>query len=60
MIPQDPAMLLSYVNTWCRDNGGDFGEFLRSHALSAAEGEAIKGRLQTIGYRLDEEQRRFV
>ena len=60
MIPQDPAMLLSVVNTWCRDSGGDFQEFLKTHALSPAEGEDIQKKLAAIGYRWDDGQRRFV
>ncbi len=60
MIPQDPAMLLSYVNTWMRDQACDFEEFLGSHALSAEDGAALCDRLAAIGYHLDEEKRRFV
>ncbi len=60
MIPQDPAMLLSFVNTWCRDNGGDFEAFLKSHALSCQDGESITQKLAAIDYRWDEKQGRFV
>lgn len=59
MIPKDPVILLSYVNTWCRDHDADFGEFLKSHALPEEEGAALRAKLEAIGYHLEEDGRRF-
>ncbi len=59
MIPQDPAMLLSYANTWMRDHEGGFDEFVKSHTLTKEQGAAITEKLEAIGYRLDESGRRF-
>lgn len=59
MIPQDPAMLLSYVNTWMRDHEEGFDEFSKSHDLTEEQIAAIVAGLEEIGYRLDASGRRF-
>ncbi|MCR4762328.1 MAG: DUF4250 domain-containing protein [Lachnospiraceae bacterium] len=60
MIPNDPMLLLSYVNTWLRDHDGGYEEFVKSHALSEEQGAAVKDKLLSVDYRWDEEQQRFV
>ena len=60
MIPKDPVILLSYVNTWLRDHEGDFDEFIKSHALSGEQGAELIAKLEAIGYRLDDTKRKFV
>lgn len=50
MIPKDPVMLLSYVNTQLRDRYGSLRELCR--ALDMQE-EEICEKLQTVGYVYD-------
>ncbi len=57
MIPKDPVMLLSYVNTQLRDNYSSLNDLAAS--IGIAENE-ITGKLEAIGYRYDPEQNRFV
>ena len=47
MIPKDPVMLLSYVNTQLRDTYGSLIELCR--ALDVQE-EELCGKLKSIGY----------
>lgn len=56
MIPEDPAILLSYVNTRLRDEYADLEE------LSAALGvptEELDARLRAAGFTYDETQNRY-
>ena len=55
-IPNDPAILLSFVNTQLRDNYPSFVEFCKSNDLDA---QAIAEKLAAIGYTYDETQNRF-
>ena len=57
MIPKDPVMLLSYVNTQLRDNYSTLEDFAASNGLSAEE---ITEKLASIGYAYDAAQNRFV
>ena len=57
MIPKDPFMLLSYVNTQLRDHYSTLEDFAASNGLSAEE---ITEKLNAAGYRYDAEQNRFV
>ena len=57
MIPKDPVMLLSYVNTQLRDNYSSLNDLAAS--IGIAENEII-GKLEAIGYRYDPEQNSFV
>ena len=60
MIPTDPVMLLSFVNTWMRDEGEDYEGFLKAHGLSEEEGrQRILDVLAAIDYHLDETKKRF-
>ena len=53
MLPHDPIMLLSYVNTQLRDRDASLDAFCdREQALCAA--------LAEIGYEYSREQNRFV
>ncbi len=57
MLPRDPAILLSVVNTKLRDEYGSFAE------LCAAEGvepEGITAALAALGYAYDAAQNRFL
>ena len=55
-IPNDPAILLSYINTQLRDFYPSLEEFCRSNDLDA---QAITDKLAAIGYAYDEAQNRF-
>ncbi len=57
MLPQDPAILLSYVNTKLRD------QYASLDALCEdldADPEEIVRKLNALHYRYDPEQNRFV
>lgn len=56
-LPQDPIMLLSYVNTQLRDNYSSLDELCVSLAADKAE---ITAKLQGINYEYDEEKNAFV
>lgn len=56
MLPQDPFILFSYVNTQLRDN------FPSLEALCGDAGvtvEDVVSRLEKAGFRYDPEQRQF-
>lgn len=55
-IPNDPTILLSYVNTQLRDFYSSFEDFCIACDLDAA---AIAAKLQRIGYTYDPVQNRF-
>lgn len=57
MLPQDPIILLSYVNTKLRD------EYDSLDALCDdldADREELVSRLETVGYTYDEDKNRFL
>lgn len=56
-IPNDPMMLLSYINTQLRDNYSSFEELCKSMSI---DGEKIKAKLSAIDYKYDEKLNRFV
>ncbi len=56
-LPQDPVMLLSYVNTQLRDNYSSLDELCASLAVDKAE---ITAKLRGINYEYDEEKNAFV
>ena len=56
-IPNDPVMLLSFVNTQLRDNYPTLGELAAAYGVNA---EDIKAKLGNIDYTYDEESNRFV
>jgi hypothetical protein len=55
-LPQDPAILLSYVNTQLRDFYGSFQDFCDDRGIVGRE---IEEKLAAIGYRYSEEHNRF-
>ena len=57
MIPKDPVMLLSYVNTQLRDYYDSLDDFLKDKELSR-EGQIKK--LASIDYQYDAELNQFV
>ena len=52
-LPNDPAMLLSFVNTQLRDNYASFSELV---AAFYADADAITEKLKMIDYEYDETQ----
>ena len=57
MIPKDPVMLLSYVNTQLRDYYDSLDDFLKDNELS---GEGLIKKLASIDYKYDAELNQFV
>ena len=57
MLPNDPVILLSYVNTKLRDFYPSLEEFA---AAENVDPEEIVKKLESIGYSYDEEKNRFV
>ena len=55
MLPQDPIILLSYVNTKLRDEYSSLDELCA--ALDADKEELVR-KLETVGYTYDEEKNR--
>lgn len=56
MLPNDPAILLSYVNTRLRDCCPSLEDFCAQHDISPAE---LTCRLEAIGYYYDREHNCF-
>ena len=57
MLPQDPIILLRYVNTKLRDEYSSLDELCA--ALDADKEELVR-KLETVGYTYDEEKNRFL
>ena len=57
MLPKDPMILLSYVNTKLRDEYADLEAMCEDLEL---DWEAIEAQLSPLGYRYDAEQNRFL
>lgn len=57
MIPSDPVVLLSYVNTQLRDFYPSLTEFCEEQQISEEE---IKGKLLDIDYTYDETLNKFI
>lgn len=56
-IPNDPVMLLSFINTQLRDNYSDFSDLCSALDISADE---ISAKLAAIDYHYDEVRHQFV
>ena len=56
MIPKDPVMLLSYVNTQLRDNYDSLEEFCNAQDT---ECETLTAALEAIGYRYEKSLNQF-
>ena len=57
MLPNDPVMLLSYVNTQLRDRAEDLDSFCKTENADKA---ALCRKLADIGYGYDAVQNRFL
>ena len=57
MLPKDPFMLLSYVNTQLRDNYPSLDELCSS---LDEDKEEILNKLNKAGYAYDEDRNRFI
>ena len=57
MLPQDPVILLSYVNTKLRDRDHTLENFC---SFEAVEPSALCERLAEIGYTYDSNRGQFV
>lgn len=57
MIPKDPFMLLSYVNTQLRDNYKSLADLCSSLGLDSSE---IEDKLKSAGYVYMEQGNKFI
>ena len=56
-IPNDPIILMSYLNTQLRDNYPSLEELCKSMCLDEAE---IRAKLETVGFVYQPERNQFV
>lgn len=56
MLPKDPMILLSYVNTHLRDDYANLDALCEDLDVSRAE---LEEKLQAVGFTYDESQNRF-
>ena len=56
-LPNDPIMLMSYLNTQLRDNYPSLEELCKSMCLDEAE---IMAKLETVGFVYQPERNQFV
>lgn len=56
-MPNDPVMLLSFVNTQLRDNYDSLEELAASYGVDSA---VIVSKLEAINYTYDRQSNRFV
>ena len=59
MLPHDPIILLSYVNTQLRDNYSSLDKLAEGLDMSEEEVKEMVGKLEGIGYKYDEEVNQF-
>ncbi len=59
MLPQDPIILLSYVNTQLRDNYESLDKLAEGLDLSGDEVKEMVEKLEGVGYKYDEEVNQF-
>lgn len=57
MVPKDPVMLLSYLNTFLRDKYPSFLALCEDQQLDAQE---IVSKLAAIDYTYDQEKNQFI
>ena len=60
MLPQDPVILLSYMNTQLRDNYSSLESLAEGLDISAGELEEAVVRLKEMGYVYDAALNKFV
>lgn len=56
-LPNDPAMLLSFVNTQLRDNYADLAELAGAYMTDA---DTLEKKLASINYKYDRKQNQFI
>ena len=56
MLPKDPIMFLSYVNTQLRDNYSNIDDFCSAFYITKEE---VFTKLESINYFYDEESNQF-
>ncbi len=56
-IPNDPVILLSYINTQLRDFYPSLDELCKSMGLKAQD---LSDKLDTIGYQYDKDRNQFI
>ena len=56
-LPQDPIILLSYINTQLRDRYSSLSELCDDMQIDPA---ALQDKLMQVGYVYSEEQNRFL
>lgn len=56
-LPQDPIMLLSYVNTQLRDNYSSLDDFCASMDVDRVR---LEKKLRAVNYEYDENRNAFV
>ena len=59
MIPQDPVMLLSFVNMKLRDNYSNLEDLAEGLDISKDELNNIINKLESIDYRYDKDKNQF-
>ncbi len=59
MLPQDPVILLSYLNTQLRDNFSSLDALIEGLDLSEEEALAMVKSLEAIDYRYDKRSNQF-
>ena len=57
MLPQDPIILLSYVNTKLRDRDDNLAAFCRHEDADEAD---LRAKLAAVGYEYDVKRNQFV
>ncbi len=56
-IPNDPVILLSYLNTQLRDNYSSLAEFCKANGVDEAQ---IRQKLALLNYEYSPERNQFV
>lgn len=56
-LPNDPVMLLSFVNTQLRDNYTDLAELAGAYMTDA---DTLEKKLASISYKYDRKQNQFI
>ncbi len=59
MLPQDPIMLLSYINTQLRDNYGSLESLAEDLDIPESDLNNIVRKLSEIGYTYDSNTNQF-
>ena len=57
MLPEDPVMLLSYVNTQLRDHYSSLEDLCQS---LGADRQTLTEKLKNIDYQYDEDRNQFI